>query len=196
MTDSSPTPANPYAIPTSDLSKKAVQSNETEMASRGERLLAYVLDLTFLLIILTLAATIFLIILLRSTGNPDVIMELINQQAFQSFSLVRINLLDKWIYIQIITPILVYFLVNGYLLQARGQTIGKALMNIAIIDIKTGEVPSLSRIFLRRFVLFNIPGIINNLMSIVVYFADALSIFRDDKRMLHDLLAGTIVVRV
>jgi uncharacterized RDD family membrane protein YckC len=40
-------------------------------------------------------------------------------------------------------------------------------------------------------------GVVNGLLSIIPLYGlvDALFIFREDKRCLHDLIAGTIVVR-
>jgi len=83
--------------------------------------------------------------------------------------------------------------VQGYFLYHNGQTLGKKAMKIRIVTADTGVHPSLVQLFLLRgpitFALSLIPAI-GQLFAIV----DALCIFREDRRCLHDLIAGTKVV--
>lgn len=188
---------NPYAIPTARLSKKLARPTEIVLASRGERLLAYVLDVLILSLAMFIGAMVGVIILVNTSQNPQVLFEyVIEQMNAPAPSLWAINIFDKWVYLQVITPLVLYFLINGYLLQTRGQTFGKSLMSIAIIDKDSQEVPPISTILLRRYIPFNSMAIVNVVLQLLIFFSDVLSIFREDKRMLHDLAANTIVIKV
>jgi uncharacterized RDD family membrane protein YckC len=87
----------------------------------------------------------------------------------------------------------VFLLLHGYLLQTRGQTIGKMLLGIRIVRTD-GSRASLARLAgLRYFansVLALIPGI-----GWLYALLDSLMIFRQSRKCLHDNLADTIVVK-
>lgn len=189
--------ANPYASPSAQL-RTSVDTDDFRLASRGKRLGAVLIDGAILL------ATSFFVLLLchslfleslgydleRTMGEFD---RFIIPDDIDPFS---INLLDIIVYLQVIIPISIYFFINGYFLSKHGQTIGKMVLNIAIRDKDTMEVPPLSTIILRRYLLFDSVLLINLLLAAIVDLVDVLSIFRHDKRMIHDLVANTVVVQV
>ena len=82
---------------------------------------------------------------------------------------------------------------NSYLMATAGQTIGKHMLEIRVVDATTGRVPTLTRqLGLRYGVMWfvaQIPGV-----GILLGLIDTLMIFRSDRRCLHDHLAGTKVV--
>lgn len=86
----------------------------------------------------------------------------------------------------------VFLSLNGYLLYHKGQTIGKAVTKMRIVD-QHGNVPSFGTLIgLRYFVpglVAQIP-LVGGLLSIV----DVLFIFGQEHRCLHDQLAGTWVI--
>ena len=88
----------------------------------------------------------------------------------------------------------IFMIIHGYLLAKNGQTVGKRLIGTRIVDLENRRLP-LSRLIGRRYlpvmVVTMIPGI-GPFLSII----DALFIFRSDRRCVHDLIAGTKVVRV
>ncbi|WP_102425728.1 RDD family protein, partial [Vibrio sp. 10N.261.52.A1] len=87
---------------------------------------------------------------------------------------------------------LMFLLVHGYLLNKKGQTIGKHLMDIAIVDME-GKPLGLYKILGKRVVpmlAFKIVPISGYLISMM----ESLFIFRKNRRCLHDLIAGTQVV--
>ncbi|MCF7485742.1 RDD family protein [Vibrio splendidus] len=89
---------------------------------------------------------------------------------------------------------LVFFLLHGYLLHKKGQTIGKNLMEIAIVDME-GKYIGLFKIVGKRM----IPMTIVTYIPVIGHFIttlDCLFVLRKDKRCLHDLIAGTQVVSV
>ncbi|HJU84682.1 MAG TPA: RDD family protein [Holophagaceae bacterium] len=74
-----------------------------------------------------------------------------------------------------------------------GQTIAKRLLHIRIVR-SSGETASLGRIFWLRMAL---PGVIGRFPFVGWIFSlvDALFIFGQEKRCLHDLMADTIVIQ-
>ncbi len=89
----------------------------------------------------------------------------------------------------VFVPIL-HLVINGYFLATNGQTIGKKIAGTKIVDVETGDILSLPKVFLWRFIPFFLMSAVSLLQLI-----DALFIFRENKRCLHDLIAGTEVVR-
>jgi uncharacterized RDD family membrane protein YckC len=85
--------------------------------------------------------------------------------------------------------------VHGYLLRASGQTVGKKLTGIRIVG-PNGEVPALANvIFLRYFPVWLVslfPSFVGSFLVLI----DVLFMFRSDRRCMHDLFAGTRVVKV
>lgn len=83
---------------------------------------------------------------------------------------------------------------NGYLLTTAGQTIGKRWLEIRIVDAATGRVPSLARLLGLRYAVmefvYQVP-VVGGVLNLI----DVLMIFRNDRRCLHDHLAGTKVVK-
>lgn len=89
-----------------------------------------------------------------------------------------------------------------YLLTSRGQSLGKILLGVRVVRADDGEKPG----FLRGWLLRELPsGAIQGLLQLVpvvgffLRFAfvttNYLMIFREDRRCLHDFIAGTRVVR-
>lgn len=89
--------------------------------------------------------------------------------------------------------VIIFLLLNAYLLHKHGQTIGKHLMNIAITD-QQGRKPNVWNIIVLRYFAFWVSGYIP-LVGRAIVFLDPLLIFRRDRRCLHDHLAGTIVIK-
>ena len=81
------------------------------------------------------------------------------------------------------------------LLVKRGQSIGKIAVGVKIVRDKDDTTPGFVKIYLLRSL---IPGLIGAVPYLGLIFAlvDALFIFRDDRRCIHDLIAETRVVAV
>ncbi len=86
-----------------------------------------------------------------------------------------------------------FLLFHGYLLATRGQTIGKMLLKIRIVRTD-GSRASFARLVGLRF-------LVNSLLTLIpvagpLYaLIDALFIFRQERRCVHDLIADTVVVQ-
>ena len=81
-----------------------------------------------------------------------------------------------------------------YLLVTRGQTIGKKLLGIKIVGFADDANPGFVKVILLRIFVNGLIGMV----PIVGFFyslVDIVFIFREDQRCLHDLIAGTKVVK-
>ncbi len=87
---------------------------------------------------------------------------------------------------------LALFVYNLLLLQREGQTIGKRLLKLRIVRAD-GSRADLGRIFGLRML---VPGLIGAVPCVGFLFslADALAIFGEQQRCIHDIMADTIVV--
>jgi uncharacterized RDD family membrane protein YckC len=93
-----------------------------------------------------------------------------------------------------LVSLLAFLALHGYLLHKSGQTIGKRLLGIRIVSAADGQLVSLGKLFGLRYVPIQIGSVIpviGNILPIV----DAVFIFREDRRCLHDFIAGTKVVK-
>lgn len=89
---------------------------------------------------------------------------------------------------------LLFLAVNGYLLLRHGQTVGKKIVGLRIVR-PNGERVSPGRLLGGRYL---VGGALSALPTVgpVYNLVDALFIFRESRRCLHDSIADTIVVRV
>ena len=164
---------NPYAAPEADVQ---VDANATgELASRGARFVGALVDglAMFAVMIPILLMTGFFATALEGDGSVGSgIMEAL---AIFVFSVV------------------VFLLINGYPLAKRGQTVGKMVAKTRIVSIKDGKILSLGSVVGLRYVpvwvISQIP-----LVGALFGLIDSLFVFRDDRRCIHDLIAGTRVV--
>ncbi|WP_419194000.1 RDD family protein [Novipirellula herctigrandis] len=96
----------------------------------------------------------------------------------------------------------IFVLFHGYLLATRGQTIGKFLTNIQIVDVESERLASVKHVFVYRYlwllpltiIVAIVPGFADDILVNLVALVDVLFIFRQDRRCLHDLIASTKVV--
>jgi uncharacterized RDD family membrane protein YckC len=88
----------------------------------------------------------------------------------------------------------IFLVLHGYLLQTRGQTIGKMLLRIRIVRTD-GSTATLARLAGLRYFANSVLALIP-VVGWLYGLADALMIFRQSRKCLHDNLADTIVVRV
>ncbi len=99
--------------------------------------------------------------------------------------------------------IMTMLVLNAYLLVGRGQTIGKALTGIQIVEFNSGELLPFVRVYCYRYlwslplflVVFFIPGWVDDQIVNTVVFIDILLIFGASRRCFHDYVAGSKVVQ-
>jgi len=87
-----------------------------------------------------------------------------------------------------------FFVLHGFLLYRYGQTIGKRIMNLAIVTLdgrKPAFVPLILNRYLPQWVVGFLPGGLGPLLA----FGDILYIFfNNQNRCVHDLIAKTKVI--
>jgi uncharacterized RDD family membrane protein YckC len=163
---------NPYAAPQASVAD--VQHSEGLMlADRGMRLAGAFIDGIILWIVLTPA--------LFMSGYFTMIMS--GQQPGFGYML-GLGL----------GSFIAFLLAQGYFLNRSGQTIAKKLLGMRIVDLN-GNKPEFLRLAGLRY---GLPQLISLLpvVNLIFIFVDALFIFREDRRCVHDLFAGTRVVLV
>lgn len=98
--------------------------------------------------------------------------------------------------------VVLFLVFHGMILFSRGQTIGKLLTKIQIVDAKTGLIPPPIHVYVLRYlwtlpviiICTIIPGRIDDMILAPIVLIDCFLIFTPDRRCLHDLIAGTKVV--
>ena len=104
---------------------------------------------------------------------------------------VALLLIGGWIHPSLgLIAFVVFIIVQVVLLTKDGQTVGKKALNVRIVKMDTNENGGFVPNVLLRLVLNGLIGIIP-LYGLV----DVLFIFREDRRCIHDMIAGTQVVK-
>ncbi len=157
-----------YAPPKADL---AIDTQSSYLASRWSRLFASLLD-SLTILVVTVPAMYF-------TGGFDQIIAGIEPSIVYNLSIAAL-------------AIFVFFVINAKFLIKDGQTLGKKVLGIRIVDLE-GNLPTMKGHLLKRYATYFLPGqvpIAGQLFS----FVNVLFIFSKQKRCIHDLFAGTMVV--
>jgi uncharacterized RDD family membrane protein YckC len=94
----------------------------------------------------------------------------------------------------LILYIAAFAIIQLYLLCSHGQTIGKKALKIRIVKVDTGQNGGFVTNVLLRGIVPNLIGGIP-LVGPVFTLVDYLFIFKDDKRCIHDLIAGSTVIK-
>lgn len=161
--------ANPYAAPVARLEE--YDTGELVLAGRGTRLGAAIVDN----IILFLPAVAIVMAMVGLGGKQ--------MSSDSDFAL---------IWLAVMVPILAVVVVNLVLLNRNGQTIAKRMLGIKVLRTD-GSPCSVLRIIFMRW----LPVTILGALPIIGYASgliDALMIFGQQQRCLHDLIADTMVV--
>jgi len=90
--------------------------------------------------------------------------------------------------------VIAYIVLNGWLLHARGQTVGKAIMKIAIVDTITGKKASLWKLLLLRMWFLPLIFLVALVPWSIIPIIDQAMIFTASRRSVHDWLCGTSVI--
>ena len=148
-------------------------TDELALAGRGRRLAATLIDLVLV--------PVLAILLMLVTG----VLEHAADWATNAMPVLRMVALG----------LASYLILNGWLLWARGQTIGKAIMGIAIVATATGDKPALWKLLFIRGLFFPTLYLVVWPIAAALPIVDQLLIFGKKRRCLHDLLCGSSVVR-
>lgn len=110
---------------------------------------------------------------------------------------------NRWMLWVVLLSVLAYLLLNGYGLWCRGQTVGKQLLGLAIVPAAAQGASGWARTPAPLWKLICIRALFFPLLFVVVLpwialvpLIDQLLIFRRDRRCLHDIVSGTVVIRL
>jgi uncharacterized RDD family membrane protein YckC len=162
-------PANPYAAPVARV--EDLPTGELELADRSVRLAAAIVDGLFLFGPIMLGA----VLAGAMTAGRSA---------------------ELWFPVATLLGLAVFLgvlITNCVLLHRNGQTIAKRLFAIKIVRVD-GSPVSLVHVIFARWLPVALLGMIPYL-GVLFSLGDPLLIFRSDHRCLHDLIAGTTVVK-
>ena len=163
---------NPYAPPKAPVADAIEVFDGTELATRMQRLGAVILD--------GLVTLIWVIPLGLALG--------IWPAKPQHGLMVPMNTL----LVSLLSTAL-FLVVNSHFLRTRGQTLGKRWVGIRIVTLDN-TVPELWRLIVLRYGSSSLVPMIP-VVGALFGLVDMLMIFGEPRRCLHDLIAGTKVVR-
>jgi len=162
---------NPYQTPKSNLTRSS--ESAIVLAGRGQRFLAAMVD--------GIIALVVMIPVMMVLGVFSYSMKGLQPPFFLMLSATSIGFV-------------VFVAIHATLLSRYGQTIGKKALGIRIADME-GNKPPLGTILFKRYLPVSFIGLIP-IVGQFLPLIDALFIFRGDRRCLHDLIAGTQVLRM
>ena len=167
---------NAYSPPRSSLTEKqGITERPLELASRWRRLGGVVIDWFIQAAIFKLA----FFFIITHINLPDAVFTI---------------LLDTWLKKYYICYVIIFWLIQGFTLFTRGQTIGKMILNIRIVSADTRERVSFLRIIIRH--ILQQFSLLNGALWIMVFMFDTLFIISHERQCLHDVFAGTVVVQL
>ena len=164
---------NIYAPPESELQAET-NDQSNELAKRSSRFYAAVID--------SLIGMVYGVPFMLLVG-PSLGFELgQTQQPGTEYTVVAV-----------IFGFIFFSLIHGYFLHINGQTIGKKVIGIKIVSTSHDNV-SAAKILGQRYLPISLVSAIPVLGQILP-LVDVLFIFRGDRRCIHDLIAGTCVIK-
>lgn len=177
MTAVDPTP-NPYAAPIASSQLEEMSYAGTILATRAERFAGSLIDNLILLpIVIPLAFGVGITLAISGVDMESLLGSTMSSLVGGAVG------------------VMVFFGINGYLLATRGQTVGKMIMKTMIVSDATDQKLPLGRLlglrYLPIWILASVPYV-----GFIVNFANALAIFRENRKCLHDDIAGTKVIKL
>jgi len=166
--------ANPYAAPAARVIDP-LQSDTQELADRGTRLGAAIVDGLIYGAVIGVPAIVLPLMIGQTASNRS------QTAAIVLFSIIGVAVIGLLV-------------VNCVLLHKYGQTIAKRLFKIKIVR-SDGSRCGLTRVIFARWLPVGLLGAIP-FVGYIISLLDPLLIFREDYRCLHDHIADTVVVKV
>ncbi|MCO8087124.1 MULTISPECIES: RDD family protein [Acinetobacter] len=186
-------PQNTASYNNSSLNQPQAKATQTELASIGTRALAKIIDL---LLWLPAAAIPSFFLTQDQFGQLSELQQKMqsatsSDQAVQLQSeLFRLIPADAWQMMAIY--LLIMLGIQAFLLAKSGQSIGKRLTKIKIVDAEDHSKVGLTRVFALRTLVFII---LNLLFMPFITIADYIFALGEKRQTLHDKLAKTKVVK-
>ncbi|MBL8513287.1 MAG: RDD family protein [Betaproteobacteria bacterium] len=161
---------NVYAAPAARVDD-VIPAGEMELAGRGTRLVAAIIDGIIMMVTAIATAMVLGINLFSATAQPSFMAQ-------AGLGLANI----VW-----------YLVINWNFLSKNGQSVGKKVMGVKIVRTD-GTKADVQRIVGLRLVPIWVVSIIP-VVGTLVALVDCLLIFRESRKCLHDNIADTIVIK-
>jgi len=143
------------------------------LAGRGRRLVATLIDM---LLVPALS-----VLLIMTTGVVE------HAEAYRN---------AMWMVYVFLLAVVSYLILNGYWLYTRGQTVGKRVMKVAIVETASGERAALWKLVFIRALFFPLLFVVISPVLAWLPIVDQVFVFGKSRRCVHDFAAGTSVIRV
>lgn len=169
------TEENPYATPATDPIVAPSASGQLQLATPSDRFLGAFIDgLVGFAISIPFWGLLFLVGVLKSMDDMGKL----------GFGYTAVFTIFYFI---------VFMAIQWKFLNATGQTIGKKVAKTRIVTMD-GKKPLIGDLIGKRYAFVSVISIIP-VVGGVLSLVDALMVFKSDRRCLHDLVAGTQVVK-
>jgi len=169
-----------------------------ELASRGQRFAAKLIDLGLLLVPLVVILTLFFDPAFKEEAqklqdDPTAMMAAMQKRADKVHA-------EGGMTVPVMSLIFdATLIMNVLLLTLRGQTIGKLCLGIQVVRSPAGTRAGFLKAVLLRSILFLILIFAGSVslggIGLALLLTDSLMIFRKDRRCLHDMVADTLVTK-
>jgi len=173
-----PSDPNPFAAPAARVQGARQPVADAELAERGERLGARVVDNVISMAVFIPGLVVALALTLREGATADA--DLLPTPVLGAIGVGFIAFLGVTAY-------------QWYLITTRGQTIGKRIFKLRVVKVDDRPVGFVDGVILREWVVTALQAV--PLLGMAASLVDALMIFGAERRCLHDLIATTKVVR-
>lgn len=160
---------NPYDAPAAIVAD--INDQQLQLADRGMRLVAAIIDTVLMLVILVPAMFV--------GGYISSIMAGVEPSFVTNM---------QWALVGFI----IFLVIQGFPLYTSGQTWGKKALGMKIVDLQ-GNKPEFGRLVALRYLSTQVIGLVP-ILGTIYQFVNVLFIFGNDRRCLHDKIAGTRVV--
>ncbi|WP_312441798.1 RDD family protein, partial [Acinetobacter schindleri] len=171
-----------------------VETKAHELASISSRALAKIIDLLLWLPIAAIPSFFFneaqykqLFELQKQMQSAEVASTKAAELQQQLFTLIPI---EAWH--TMLVYVIIMLAIQAFLLTKFGQSIGKKIVGIKIVDAETNGKVNLTRVFLLRSIVFIILNLLFMPISTIIDYAFALG---QKRQALHDKIARTKVIK-
>lgn len=166
---------NPYAAPETDPIPTQPFNGQLQLATPSERFTGAIIDgLLGLVTIIPIWGAFYFLGVIKS-------MEDFEELSFGYDSLLTVLYFALFVAIQ------------WKFLKETGQTIGKKVAKTRIVTME-GNKPKINDLLFKRYAFVNLISLIP-VVGGIVSLVDVLLVFKKDRRCLHDMIAGTQVVK-
>lgn len=169
---------NPYAAPLANVNPGLPSG--VQLADQGKRFGAALIDMLISSSVTGVPYAYFVIKAAKSGGKS---LETSGTSPDELFALAIM-----------ILGMLVLLVINAIILTKRGQTLGKMCVGIRVVTFPDCQLPGFVKAVLLRLVVNAIICAMPCCIGFIYFIVDSCFVFSDNRRCVHDLIAGTQVI--